>query len=202
MHSGHAYEGIISANRAEFDRHPEYDYYSVVDWDWNLPGRAKAARPQQVADSIRDFHAKGARFYDCESGDCWGPCGLGYYIAARAMWDPAEAEQVQALTEDFLTRAFGPANEPMRDYLIHVYGLWSVTIGQRAALDPQHPLKSVAAFSDQELETILQEGIANNAPVEMGFTPVAFSERLVPSTPLNLPGVISVTWRPSANPYS
>ena len=183
------------------------------------------------------------------------------------MWDLAEADGVKELTEDFLTRAFGPAKEPMRDYyqllnfdgtprpmsdllgrlyralaaartaaagrpdvlaridqlilytryaelynaqangkgqrdemlafawrqrknmLIHVYGLWSVTIGQHAALDPKHPLKSDAAFTEQDLQTILHTGIANNRPVEMGFTPIAFSDNLVPATPLKLPAV-------------
>lgn len=264
---GFTQDQIIEGWKAQGATIGIYDYYSVVDWDWNLPRRAKASRPQQVADSIRAFHAQGARFYDCESGDCWGPCGLGYYIAARAMWDLAEADRVQELTEDFLTRAFGPARQPMGDVyqllnfdstprpmsdllgrlyralaaartaaaghadvlaridqlilytryaelyhaqaqgrgsrdemlafawrqrknmLIHVYGLWSVTIGQRAALDPQHPLKTDEAFTSDELATILRNGIAHNQPVEMGFTPVAFSEVLVPAGPLQLPRV-------------
>ena len=64
-----------------------YDYFSVMAWDWNQPGAAKAAHPDSLAQAIRDFHQKGARFYDAESGDAWGPYGLGYLVAARVMWD-------------------------------------------------------------------------------------------------------------------
>ncbi len=188
------------------------------------------------------------------------------------MWDSKEADKVKELTEDFLTRAFGPAKEPMRAYYtllnfdgtprpmsdllgrmyralaaartaaagrpdvlaridqlvlytryaelynaqangkgtrddmlafawrqrknmtIHVYGLWSVSIGQGAALNPQHPLKSDAPFTEEEIQTILKDGSANNTPVEMGFIPVAFSDKLVPSTPLKLPEVPAGTY--------
>lgn len=93
-----------------------YDYYSVSVWDWNMPGRPKASHPDAVARDIRRFYEKQARFYDCESGDCWGPAGLGYYVASRVMWDISQSDRVKELTEDFLTRAFGPAKEPMRGF--------------------------------------------------------------------------------------
>ena len=93
-----------------------YDYLSVVDWDWNLPRGAKASRPSAVADSIVNFHAQGARFYDAESGDCWGPCGLGYYVASRVLWNVDQAKRREAIVEDFLERAFGAAREPMREF--------------------------------------------------------------------------------------
>ena len=96
-----------------------YDYFTVVAWDWNLPGRARAARPAQVAESIRKYWKSGVRFYDAESGDAWGPCGLGFYIAGRVWWDINEADRVDELVNDFLTRAFGPAEDPMRAF----YGL-------------------------------------------------------------------------------
>ena len=199
-----------------------YDYYSVIAWDWNRPGAAKAARPAGVAAAIVDFHGKGARFYDCESGDAWGPYGLGYYIAARTMWDIDEAKNVDALIADFLDNCFGPAREPMAAFyhlitadttrrsagdqvgrmyrhlaaarelatgradvlrriddlilytryaelyyrqastgdakmrdemvafayrirktmMIHSYGIWARTVTQKAAADPEHPLKN------------------------------------------------------------
>ncbi|NQU12117.1 DUF4838 domain-containing protein, partial [bacterium] len=249
-----------------------YDYYSVIAWDWNLPGRARAARPAQLAQSIGTFFGKGARFYDCESGDAWGPYGLGYYIASRVMWNTNEISRVDALVEDFLTQAFGPAREPMRQFyqlinfddtrraggdqvgrlyralaeaqelarnqpairqrinqlilytryvelyhafanavgdakapardavishvyrmrrtmMVHAYGFWARTIGQGAAHQADHPLKDERPFAATEIQAILEAGIAANQPIEMGFTPVAFSEDLVPARPLNLPAV-------------
>jgi len=113
---GYTLDQIITGWQARGATIGIYDYYSVIDWDWNLPGRARAARPVGVAAGIVDFYRKGARFYDCESGDAWGPYGLAYYVAARTMWDTNEAARVEALTEDFLTLAFGPAKEPMRGF--------------------------------------------------------------------------------------
>jgi hypothetical protein len=61
-------------------------------------------------------HGKGARFYDAESGDCWGPCGLGYYVASRVMWDVREAGRVDAMVADFLEKAFGSARGAMGEF--------------------------------------------------------------------------------------
>lgn len=93
-----------------------YDYLSVVDWDWNLPGGGKGGRPMQIAGDLPRYHKLGARFYDAESGDCWGPCGLGYWMTSRMLWDLKDATRTKELTEDFLTRAFPGATEPMRAF--------------------------------------------------------------------------------------
>ena len=286
---GHTLDGIINGWKAQGATIGIYDYFSVVDWDWNMPGRAKASRPAWVAESVRTFYNKGVRFYDCESGDAWGPYGLGYYIGARCMWDISEADRVQELTDDFLTRAFGPAKEPMRGFyqllnfdtgrrpmgdllgrlyrqlaeakklakdrpdvlarlddltlytryaelnnasangaikrdlalthayrmrktmMLHTYGYWAVTVGQGAAHTDNHPLKSEEPFTAAEIERFIAEGIANNEPVEMGFTPLEFSDKLVPADPLKLPEValgsfptnpqdhqVYYTWMPKA----
>lgn len=92
------------------------EYYSVNMWSRNLPGAARGANLEYLTRTIPHFHAKGARFMSAESGDCWGPCGLGYYLAARMLWDVGEAKRVDALVDDFLTRAFGPAKSPMGEF--------------------------------------------------------------------------------------
>lgn len=92
------------------------EYYSVHTWDRDLPGRARGANPAYLAKTIPHFHSKGARFLSAESSDNWGCNGLGYYLAARMLWNVDEAKRVNALTEDFLDKAFGPAQQPMREY--------------------------------------------------------------------------------------
>ena len=92
------------------------EYYSVNMWSRNLPGAARGANIEYLKRTIPHFHAKGARFMSAESGDCWGPCGLGYYLAARMLWDVDEAKRIDALVDDFLTRAFGPARAPMGEF--------------------------------------------------------------------------------------
>ncbi len=92
------------------------EYYSVNTWDRDLPGAARGGNLDYLKHTIPDFHAKGACFMSAESSDNWGPNGLGYYLAARMLWDVREAQNIDALVEDFLVRAFGPAREPMREF--------------------------------------------------------------------------------------
>lgn len=98
------------------------EYYSVNTWDRDLPAAARGGNIAYLARTIPEFHAKGARFMSAESSDNWGPNGLGYYLASRMLWDVEEAKNIAALKEDFLTRAFGPAKEPMREYFKQLDG--------------------------------------------------------------------------------
>ena len=92
------------------------EYYSVNPWDRDLPGAARGSNFKYLRETIPKFYAKGARFMTAEASDNWGPNGLGYYLAARMLWDPREADRTDDLVEDFLDRAFGSAKEPMREF--------------------------------------------------------------------------------------
>lgn len=98
------------------------EYYAVFPWDRDLPGRSKGADLAYLRRTIPEFHRKGARFMSAESSDNWGPNGLGYYVAARILWDIDEAKSVDSIVDDFLTRAFGPAREPMAEFYASIDG--------------------------------------------------------------------------------
>lgn len=92
------------------------EYYSVNVWDRDLPAGARGGNLDYLRRTIPQFHAQGARYMSAESSDNWGPNGLGYYLAARMLWDVDEAQRLEELVDDFLTRAFGPAKEPMAEF--------------------------------------------------------------------------------------
>lgn len=98
------------------------EYYSVNTWDRDLPGAARGSRLGYLAETIPAFHAKGARFLSAESSENFGPNGLGYYFAARMLWDVDEAKRKDEIVEDFLDCAFGPAKEPMREFYRRIDG--------------------------------------------------------------------------------
>ncbi len=90
------------------------EYYSVVVGHKDRPGGLGAGDPRAIAAAIKRQHAMGARFMSAESSNSWGPGGLGYYVAARTLWD-AEAEP-EAIINDFFEKAFGPAQKPVREF--------------------------------------------------------------------------------------
>jgi hypothetical protein len=92
------------------------EYHSVRTWDNELPGRSRGSNLDYLSKTIPDFYAKKARFYTSETSDSWGMNGLGQYISARLLWDTSEAKNVDALTNDFLEKAFGPAKKPMSEF--------------------------------------------------------------------------------------
>lgn len=255
------------------------EYYSVNTWSRNMPGRARGGNLDYLTRTIPDFYAKGARFLSAESGDCWGPNGLGYCLASRMMWDVDEAEHADALVNDFLRRSFGPAAEPMAEFyrqvdgstpslvfddqlgrmfralkqakalantpdiearlndlilyarytelfdayrnatgdarqqafedliryayrmrktmMVHTKALYrdlvnrdkSVSIPENATWsvpEEKNPWKSSEPFTDAELDTFVESGIANHDVVEIDFKTVEYSDDLVPATSLNL----------------
>ena len=96
-----------------------YDYFSVYPWDYDMPGAPKASRVYQLAEGIRTYHKLGLSTYDAESSCNWGPNGLGYWMASKLMWQPSLG--ADALVNDFCTRAFGRAAQPMR----RLYDRWA-----------------------------------------------------------------------------
>ena len=92
------------------------EYYSVNTWDRDLPGAARGSRLDYLRDTIPHFHDQSVRFLSAESSDNWGPNGLGYYIAARVLWDVREADRIEALKADFLDNCFGDARTPMAKF--------------------------------------------------------------------------------------
>ncbi len=92
------------------------EYLSVNTWDRDLPGAARGGNLNYLKTTIPHFHSRSVRFYSAESSDNWGPNGLGYYLAARMLWDVREADRINDLVLDFLDKAFGPAKEPMQQF--------------------------------------------------------------------------------------
>lgn len=92
------------------------EYFSVNAWDRDAPGRSRASNTEYVTTSIPRYYEHGARFFSAESGDNWGPNGLGYYLASRVLWDVREGARKQALIDDFLLRAFGEARGPIGEF--------------------------------------------------------------------------------------
>ena len=262
IRGGYTLDQVIGGWQARDAVMGVYDYFSVMPWDWDMPGRARAARPSYMVETIPRFHAMNVRFHDAESSDNWGPNGLGYYVASRILWDLQEAERFDEIVDDFLQRAFGPAREPLAAFyrlidgahppllsqnlvgrmyrslaegrrlaagdagilgriedltlytryvelklnrdefgalrhahrirdrgLVHFQGMWPWReTAHRVALEtiPAEWLEE-ACYEAAEVMAMIESGIAANPVVE--FTPVAFSEDLVPATPLELPEV-------------
>lgn len=92
------------------------EYYGVNVWDRDMPAAARGGNIEYLQRTIPEFHATGAKFMSAESSDNWGPNGLGYYLASRMLWDVDQAKQIDELTEDFLSRCFGPAKDAMREF--------------------------------------------------------------------------------------
>lgn len=131
IRGGYTFDQIVEGWQAQGATTGVYDYLSVIAWDWNLPRGGKGGRLATIESSLPKFHSQGARFYDAESGDCWGPCGLGYYFAGKVLWNIDEAANRDAIVEDFLDNAFGTAKEPMREF----YHLINVDRSRRPPAD-------------------------------------------------------------------
>lgn len=78
------------------------------------PGQGMGTNLDYLAASIPAFLNKGVRFMIAEAPDSWATGGLGYYLAARLLWNiKADLEQIKT---DFLENAFPRSKVEMRQF--------------------------------------------------------------------------------------
>ena len=109
---------------AEFGRKSEklaiYEYYDVINWDFDQPGRPRASQLDYLAGSTRFYRQQGATGLKGEASNNWGVAGLGYYALSKLMWD--SRRDVRELEREFYHLAFGPA----APHVEHFYHRWEV----------------------------------------------------------------------------
>ncbi|MDP4261653.1 MAG: DUF4838 domain-containing protein [Bacteroidota bacterium] len=89
-----------------------YDYFSWYAWDYDIPGQCVASKVTDMIKNMKKYYAKGVKAYEGESSIGWVSKGLGYYLAARQMWDiKSDAE---AAKKEFFTLCFGKASGIMQ----------------------------------------------------------------------------------------
>lgn len=133
IRGGYTFEQMIDGWSERTEMIGIREYYGLWIWDYSLPGDgARAANTEYIRDTISHFHDRGARFMNAESNDTWGGYGLGYYLAARMMWDVDETERLEELIDDFVSKAFGSAKVPMAEFYALIDG---------SATDPYAPAR-------------------------------------------------------------
>ncbi|MDO8544532.1 MAG: DUF4838 domain-containing protein [Opitutaceae bacterium] len=116
IRGGYTVEQLLAGWHAKARTLGIREYFGVNIWDRDLPGAARGGNIDYLRTTIPQFRQAGVRFMSAESSDNFGPNGLGYYLAARILWDVNEAKNIEALTADFLEKAFGPARAPMAKF--------------------------------------------------------------------------------------
>ena len=81
-----------------------------------LPGRSRASNWPYIQRTLPEWRAHGVRFLVGGGNAHWGVNGVGYYLAARILWDVSEADRVDEVIEDFIQLAFKDVAEPMKGY--------------------------------------------------------------------------------------
>jgi hypothetical protein len=96
------------------------------------------------------YASQGVRVYNGESGDGWGGHGgLTYYLISKLLWNPYA--DVDALLDDFYTKAFGPAKQVMK----HYYEVRNTdTPSLAASFRDLEQAESLAAGNEEILERI------------------------------------------------
>ncbi|MCX7705552.1 MAG: DUF4838 domain-containing protein, partial [bacterium] len=91
-----------------------YDYWAVYDWIRDRLPSGRTGNTKYVAEKLPYYMKHGICNLSAESGNSWGSQGLGYYLAARVLWN--SKTDIEALKNDFYQKAFGPARDVMKRY--------------------------------------------------------------------------------------
>lgn len=88
-----------------------YDYLSLYNWDWDMPGQSQAAQPTKYINTLKKFYALGIRGFEAETNVGINK-GLGHYFTGRLLWNINDDCQKQEA--EFFKLCFGNLAEDVK----------------------------------------------------------------------------------------
>lgn len=104
------------------------EYYSVFWWDKGIPRTSTASRVDELPVRLKQYHDIGLRMLNAESNGAWAPNGLGYYLSTRMLWDIKEADNADAIVDDFVEKSFETAAAPMKRFFGILHGAYQTPV--------------------------------------------------------------------------
>lgn len=101
--------------------------------------------------ALASYAQKGVKFFNGQNGDSWPSTGLTSYLASKMLWDPFQ--DFDMILTDFYTKAFGPAQTPIRHYY-ETRDVSSQAVGE--GFRDLAEAESLAAGNNEYLERIRQ----------------------------------------------
>ncbi|MFB8395699.1 hypothetical protein [Streptomyces yangpuensis] len=127
--------------------------------DWTMSGLPALAdfSPTAISEDYSTYYDAGVRAMAIETDFNFGKFGLGYYLTAKKLWNPAmSARQLDAIRDQWLQRSFGNAWRTMKEYYdfllapnypVNSTSSWGHAIQLIADADSQIPAAEAAVKS-------------------------------------------------------
>lgn len=102
--SGYNLEQLIKLWSEKAGKTGLYDYLSLYNWDWDMPGQSQASRANNYTDLLRKYYGLGIRSFEAETNVGISK-GLGHYLIARLLWNIND--DTKKSEEEFYNLCFG-----------------------------------------------------------------------------------------------
>jgi hypothetical protein len=111
--------------------------------------------PRAIAKDLRFFHRHGVTAINAEASNNWGARGIGYYLAARLMWDVNV--ETDELLREFYETCFGPAALAMQRCYVRWGGPELAVLEDPRGLPEQRVLCEKGTFDVESLRAAYRD---------------------------------------------
>lgn len=117
-HTKYSTTDLIKLWKAKATKVGVYEYLSVYEWDYDMPGQVQAAKISYLKKSLNEYFKAGASVFQGESTMGTINRGPGQYILSKLTWN------LKANTDSLLDDFYNTAFEQSAPYIKKLYSSW------------------------------------------------------------------------------
>ena len=109
--SKYSIEDLIRLWSQKAGRTGIYDYLSLYNWDWDMPGQSQAAHYTKYVSTLKKYYNLGVRGFEAETNVGINK-GIGHYLISNLLWDIKDDWKKRE--SEFFSLCFGNVSEDVK----------------------------------------------------------------------------------------